>query len=119
MSSSRALDSDRYSNQSSSISPASAARPRGPRRHISRESGRVIEVLAHAIEYLCDEAVHNGGTMSAGDPQLEAVQLVMSLQRAVYLECPPVVSVWSRIRAYFVNTLTAKPAPEMTSSAVK
>lgn len=114
----RALDSDRFSNQSPNL-PASAARSRGPRRHISRESGRVIEVLAHAIEYLCDEAVHNGSTMSAGDPQLEAVQLLMSLQRAVYAECPPHVSVWSRLRSSIANTLAAKPAPEMTSTVLK
>jgi hypothetical protein len=96
-------------------------RERGPRRQITREKGQAIEKLAHAIEYLCDEAVHSGaGTfLFPGDPQLESVQLLMSLQRAVYSECPPVVSMWTRIRTFMIHALAAKPAPEMTTTAVK
>lgn len=69
------------------------------RRRISPEAGRALEILGHAIEYLADEFVYAGGSFSAQDPQVEAVQLLMSLNRKVYFECPEVPSVADRLRA--------------------
>ena len=66
--------------------PASApvvttARARSHRRRISPRAGRAIETLAHAIEYLTDEFVHQGFSFSARNEQLEAVQILMALNR--------------------------------------
>jgi len=69
------------------------------RRRISPEAGRALEILGHAVEYLTDEFVYAGGSFSAHDPQVEAVQLLMSLNRKVYFECPEVPGFAERLRA--------------------
>jgi hypothetical protein len=61
------------------------------RRQISPLSGRALEVLGHAIEYLADEyALHAGNLplLNAEDPQLHAIQLLMAASRSVYWACP-------------------------------
>ncbi len=68
-------------------------------RRISPEAGRALEILGHAIEYLTDEFVYAGGSFSARDPQVEAVQLLMSLNREIYFGCPEVPSFSERLRA--------------------
>jgi hypothetical protein len=65
------------------------------------EAGRAIEVLGHAIEYLTDEAIHRGRDLTAGSPELEAVQLLMAINRQIYYECPEVVTVVARLRSMF------------------
>ena len=72
---------------------------RARRRRISPEAGRALEILGHAIEYLTDEFVHAGGSLSARDAQVEAVQLLMAINRQVYFECPEVPSMGARWRA--------------------
>jgi len=62
------------------------------RRRVSPQAGRALEILGHAIEYVTDEFVHAGGSMSGHSAQLEAVQLLMALNREIYLECPEVPS---------------------------
>jgi hypothetical protein len=69
------------------------------RRNITPKAGRALEILAHAIEYLTDEFVHTGLTCSAKNGQLEAVQMLMALNRQVYFECPEVPSFSERCRA--------------------
>jgi hypothetical protein len=71
------------------------------RRQITPQAGHALEILGHAIEYLTDEFVHHGGDVSSRNPQLEAVQLLMSLNRQVYFECPEVPTVRERIRSMF------------------
>jgi len=73
-----------------------AARPKAAHRRITPQAGRV---LGHAIEYLTDEFVNRGGSFSAHDGQLEAVRLLMALNRQVYFECPEVPSFRERFRA--------------------
>src|SRR5471030_473521 len=58
------------------------------RRRITPEAGHALEILGHAIEYLTDEYVHEGGALSANDSRIMAVQLLMALNREVYFECP-------------------------------
>ena len=70
------------------------------RRRINSEAGHALEILGHAIEYLTDEYVHTGKTFSASDPEVRAVQLLMSLNRQIYLECPIVPTLAERIRAF-------------------
>lgn len=58
------------------------------RRRVSPEAGRALEILGHAIDYLADEYIHAGGSFRTHDPQIEAIQLLMSLNRQIYLACP-------------------------------
>jgi hypothetical protein len=69
------------------------------RRSISPEAGHALEVLGHAIDYLTDEFVSAGGSLSANNAQVEAVQLLMGLNREIYLGCPQVPTLGDRIRA--------------------
>ena len=69
------------------------------RRRISPEAGRALEILGHAIEYLTDEFVHAGGSFSAHDGQVEAVQLLMAMNRQIYFACPEVPSFGERWRS--------------------
>jgi len=78
--------------------PVVAGRKSRPRR-ISPEAGHALEKLGHAIEYLSDEFVHNGGDLKQHDPQVEAVQLLMALNRQVYFSCPEIPTLGDRLRA--------------------
>lgn len=69
-------------------------------RRITPQAGHALEILGHAIDYLADEYVHEGGSFSAGDPQVEAIQILMSLNRQVYFACPEVPTLGQRIRAW-------------------
>lgn len=69
------------------------------RRRITPQAGQALEVLAHAIEYLTDEFVHQGQDFSSRDEQLQAVQLLMALNREIYFECPEVPTLGERFRS--------------------
>ena len=71
---------------------------RARRRKISPQAGHALEILGHAIEYLTDEFIHEGGSLSAHDGQVEAVQLLMSINRQIYLDCPKVPTLGERCR---------------------
>jgi len=70
------------------------------RRRISPASGRALEILGHAIDYLADEFVHAGGALSACDPQVEAIQLLIDLNRQIYFACPELPTFAERLRAF-------------------
>ena len=72
-------------------------RPR--RRRIPSRAGHALEKLGHAIEYLTDEFLYENTAFSVNSSQLEAVQLLMALNRAVYYECPEVPTLGERMRA--------------------
>ena len=72
---------------------------RSRRRQISPEAGHALEKLGHAIEYLTDEFVHFGASLSADDARLEAIQLLMARNREVYFECPELPRFSERFRA--------------------
>ncbi|MGD0942236.1 MAG: hypothetical protein ABR905_21295 [Terracidiphilus sp.] len=78
--------------------PLAYARP-NRRRRITPQAGRALEILGHAIEYLADEFVHQGLPVSAKNGQLQAVQMLMALNRQVYFECPEVPTFAERCRA--------------------
>jgi hypothetical protein len=90
--------------------PASAAAPghlapshllrANRRRRIGPEAGHALEKLGHAIEYLSDEFVHEGGALDAHNAQVEAVQLLMALNRRIYLECPQIPSLGERWQSF-------------------
>jgi hypothetical protein len=77
-----------------------ARQGRARRRHISPQAGHALEILGHAIEYLTDEYVHEGGSLSGRDPRVEAVQLLMALNREVYFACPETPTLVQRIRMW-------------------
>jgi hypothetical protein len=61
---------------------------RSVRRRTTPEAGFALEVLGHAIEYLADEYVHEGGMLSSverADPRVEALRVLMAANREVYL----------------------------------
>ena len=76
------------------------SRNRVSRRHITREAGHALEILGHAVEYLTDEMVHEGAPMVAINPQVQAVQLLMALNRQVYFECPQAPTLSERLESF-------------------
>ncbi len=66
------------------------------RRRIDRDSGRALEILAHAIEYLADEYVHHGGQLKGSDSEVQAMQLLMAANRGIYAACPEVPTLEER-----------------------
>lgn len=69
------------------------------RRRVTPEAGHALEILSHAIEYLTDEFVYENGALSAMNAQLQAVQILMALNRQVYFECPEAPTFAARCRA--------------------
>ncbi len=69
-------------------------------RRIDPQSGHALEILGHAIEYLSDELVHAGDLVSAGDPRVEAIQMLMAFNRQVYFACPTVPTLAQRCLAF-------------------
>ncbi len=78
--------------------PAVNLRP-NCRRRITPQAGHALEILAHAIEYLADEFVNQGLAFSSKNEQLQAIQMLMALNRQVYFECPIVPTFGERCRA--------------------
>jgi hypothetical protein len=79
--------------------PSPRARGEMRRRRISPESGHALEILGHAIEYLADEYTYRGGGVSASDGQVDAVQLLMKVNRQIYFACPEAPSLADRCRS--------------------
>lgn len=76
-------------------SPAKSlvAVPSRRRRQVDRESGRALEILGHAIEYLADEYAlecmdSNSRSKSSSNPRVEAIELLKKLNRDIYMNCP-------------------------------
>lgn len=57
------------------------------RRKVDEEAGRGLEKLGHALEYLTDEFVHDGCRIGEDHGRLQAIQLLASLNRQIYLAC--------------------------------
>jgi len=83
----------------SSLSVTVPQRRAACRRRIDYRAGRALEMLGHAIEYLADELVEEGGSLTAGNARVQAIQILMVLNRQVYFECPIVPTLNARIRA--------------------
>jgi hypothetical protein len=70
------------------------------RRRISPEAGIALEKLGHAIEYLTDEFMNEQGELPFRcDGRLEAVELLMAANRAIYYHCPEVPTFRARLSA--------------------
>jgi hypothetical protein len=82
-------------------STASAVPPRSRRRRrIDRESGRALEILSHAIEYLKDEYVHHGGGLASSQSEVQAMQLLMAVNREIYIACPEILTFEDRCASF-------------------
>ena len=92
----------RSHGQARELKSATAAKPRC--RAVSREAGRAIEMLGHAIEYLSDEfaleCMETGAKGSARvHPIVAAIELMKQRNREIYMSCPEVPTFGERLRA--------------------
>lgn len=71
-----------------SATQANSDRPN--RRSIDPQSGRALLILGHAIDYLTDELIYAGGSFTENRGQVDAIQLMMALNRKIYLACPEI-----------------------------
>ena len=71
------------------------------RRQISYPAGRGLELLAHAIEYLSDEAVERGLDPAENADHQAALAILMRLNREIYFACPCVPTFGERLRSLF------------------
>ena len=72
----------------------------GQPRHIPHKAARGLEILGHAIEYLSEANGREGVTVPEERAHLQAVQLLMSLNRKIYFACPPVRSFRDRLYSF-------------------
>jgi hypothetical protein len=92
-----------------------AMRRSSARRQISPASGRALEILGHAIEYLADEYVLKAaqtGTLNPDDPRIDAMHILMSLNREVYYACPEVEPALPRIVRWLSRSQLVPRAPK-------
>ncbi len=64
--------------------PPMDRRPEPIRRRPAPVQGYALSTLAHAIEYLIDSRIREGGTT---DSENEAIRMMMACSRAVFDEC--------------------------------
>lgn len=86
------------------------------RRQITPVNGRALEILGHAIEYLADEYALSSlqlGTLDSGDPRVEAVQILILLNREVYFSNPE----YEPLRRRLARWLFRSPALPAQSAA--
>ena len=85
---------------------APRTKPVDRRRKISPRSGKALEVLGHAIEYLTDEHLHQGGGFRLDDPHSEAVKILMAANRTRESEAARQrVTIADQVRLYQQNQL--------------
>jgi hypothetical protein len=94
-----AITTTGFSNRAYAPAVSTACVRANRRRRITPRAGYALELLAHAIEYLTDEFAHHGLAYSSKNEQLEAVRMLMTLNRQVYFECPEVPTLGERCRA--------------------
>lgn len=83
-----------FPGSTSAAVPTQTARTR---RRISPEAGMALEKLGHAIEYLTDEFMNEEGAPPfRRDGRLQAIELLMTLNRRIYFNCPEVPSLRDR-----------------------
>jgi hypothetical protein len=74
---------------------------RSKRRRTGPEAGHALEILGHAIEYMADELNAGDGPVAAGNPRLEAIQMLMAINRRIYCECPEIPTWRERLSGWF------------------
>jgi hypothetical protein len=69
------------------------------RRRISPEAGQGLEKLAHALEYLIDEFIHDGCKVDKDYGRLQAIQLLAALNRQIYFACGVQTTMRDRVQS--------------------
>jgi hypothetical protein len=90
-------------------SPSSSRRTKSASqilRRPSKQQGRALETLGHAIEYLVDSQLHRT-TPAAAPPDTAASQLLMRLSREVFAECREIVPVRRKLKQRLRNLFAA------------
>ena len=75
------------------------------RRRPTFEQGRALEVLSRAIEYLVDSSMLEGAqpeTQLTGS-KLDAIRILMLLNREVFSECEAIVPLGRRLRQWAIG----------------
>lgn len=77
------------------------ALPRRMRR-INERAGRALEILGHSIDYLADEFLveFDSAPSALRCGRVEAIQLLMAINRQIYFECPEVPALRERFTAF-------------------
>jgi hypothetical protein len=70
------------------------------RRSINPEAGHALVILGHAIEYLADEFIYEGGPRPGNQGQVDAIQLLIRSNRQIYMACPEVPTFTQRLRSW-------------------
>jgi hypothetical protein len=104
----------RYKLGVSAASTTPVTREQAKRCHrITPEAGHALEMFGHAIEYLTDELVDKSTSLSANKECVQAIQILVALNRQVYFECPLVPTLGEWLRAHFLRfSLHADSAPD-------
>jgi len=71
------------------------------RRSIDPRTGQALVILGHALEYLADEFIQEGGSFTANRGQIDAIQLLITLNRQIYMACPEAPTFRQRLRSLF------------------
>jgi hypothetical protein len=82
------------------------------RRSIDPRTGRALVILGHAIEYLADEFIHEGGSFTANRGQVDAIQILMALNREIYLACPEAPTLGQWFKSGLQKLLNGAPGRE-------
>lgn len=72
-------------------------RPRVSRRRTTPQQGRALELLGHAIEYLVDSRLEEGGP---GAAESRAIHMLMTCSRNVFEDCAEIVPVHQRVQGW-------------------
>ncbi len=90
--------SDRRSLASACL-PASSAEDALPVWFLARRASRALEILGHAIEYLADEYVRDDAPPSQKEGTMQAIQILMAINRDIYFSSPKTPTLVERLRA--------------------
>ena len=77
------------------------------RRRPNQQQGRALEVLGHAVEYLVDTRMTRDDMqpLLLAGPDLQAVQILMRLNRAVFSSCEEIVPLRRRLKQWLLARL--------------
>ncbi|UWZ82856.1 hypothetical protein [Occallatibacter riparius] len=73
------------------------------RRRITPELGRALEKLNHAIEYLTDEYIHQGSSITELNDHACTVDLLKTLRKQIYLDAPEVLPFAQRCKTFLTQ----------------
>jgi hypothetical protein len=91
-------------SQGLSLPASSWVDPTSPalaRRRVSARAAQGIELLRHAIQYLASEAIRDSIPPALQRERMQALKLLMDLNREVYFECPVAPTFAERCRRLF------------------